>query len=97
MKQPIKTRIKRLVRSRRVLITLKTFKEWGMCVYADTLLVKKSLSRRNQIVTLIHEAIHYLEPCLGEDEVLRLEKEVSRSLTEEDKEFFSAILEKAKA
>lgn len=88
MQHPMKCRVKRLLSGSRVAVSRRSFKEWGLCMYADTLIVKESLSLKNQVTTLIHEAIHYLEPEFPERVVLRLEQEVVRSLTEDEIRFF---------
>lgn len=96
MKHTIKRRVRRLLEGYRVAVLLGPCKDWGQCNYEEhTLIVRKSLSPQNKVTTLIHEAIHYLEPEFSEEQVLRLEEEVVRSLTEHEMNFFYKRLREA--
>lgn len=78
-------RILRLLASGRVLVLQENISEWGLCEYENkTLVIRRSLSRKNKAKTLIHECTHYLHPEFREETVLSIEYDLWKSITLDD-------------
>ena len=84
----------RLLNSNRVEVKIVHLKGlWGLCDYEDSeLFVRKGMTTNNQITTLIHECLHFLNPSWGERLVLQAEKRVYDSLTHKEKEFLEDFI-----
>ena len=75
----------KLLKSGRVAIVHDSIEEWGLCDWDEkTLYIRKSLSERNKVTTIIHECIHYLYPNFEEETVLCIERDVFKHLTDEE-------------
>lgn len=84
------SKIVRLLKKKRVNVTIAslTGNLWGLCDFEDReLFIKKSLSEKNKVKTLIHECLHFLYPKKRELWVLRIENEVFRALLKTEYEY----------
>ena len=83
-----------LLSSRKVMVLLEKIDEWGLCYYEDhTLVIRESLSKDNQVRTLIHECTHYLYPELSEKSVLSIERDLYKILDVDTRKFLLIFLE----